>query len=601
MNLVFQSAFLKALGWSLLDSLWQMGLLWLAYVILTANNKRFTSPQKHSLALLALIGGSLWFLITLAINFYESVNAPVSILLFTIENTNQASWISSIIPLLESALPFLSVIYLIFLCCLFIRYFKQYHQTQQLFSTSIIKADPELRVFMKKMAALLGIKKEISIWISEFVDTPLTIGFWKPIILIPIAAINHLSMGQAESIILHELYHIKRNDYLVNLMIAFLDILLFFNPFTRVLTDIIKRERENSCDDLVMQFRYDPRQYVNALLMLEKNRFNKPVLTVAATGKNKRFLLNRVKRILYQEHAPANQLSQRFAGALFTTVIIAFIGLYNPGNLVVRKMEESVRYTAFNKNDNLELGNALIYNSPFQEYKVDKDRTNVRNHSLIYSANKEETYQPEYSFYQDTEDQDEAVNNLLADVKFVQTLPESSAFSIVETEPVITSPVYSSQYPFIPKNSFSYHYTEDTTLPKKRIITVSEKKAQEAMEQSFKAFEAINWQKLENELGKKVDVKKLQGEIKKALAEVNWKKINEEIQSSLKESAEAYDEVHLQLEKLQESKMAKQEKLHKLKDKLVEDLIKHKEKTNVEDCKEVQKASKAKGKKIVVI
>ena len=117
----------------------------------------------------------------------------------------------------------------------------------------------------------MGIKKDVRMWFSDLVDTPLTIGFWKPVILLPVAAINHLSLQQAEAIILHELNHIKRNDYFINFLIACMDIILFFNPFVRVLTNIIKSERENSCDDMVLQFRYDAGHYASALLLLEKN------------------------------------------------------------------------------------------------------------------------------------------------------------------------------------------------------------------------------------------------------------------------------------------------------------------------------------------
>ena len=74
MDVLYQSAFLKALGWSLLDSFWQIGVLWLVYVLLTQNGKRLKSGQKHSLALLSLAGGALWFIITLMIHFNHLVD-----------------------------------------------------------------------------------------------------------------------------------------------------------------------------------------------------------------------------------------------------------------------------------------------------------------------------------------------------------------------------------------------------------------------------------------------------------------------------------------------------------------------------------------------
>jgi len=82
MNLLNQSAFLKALGWSLLDSLWQMALLWLVYIVLTANGKKLLSRQRHTIALLSLAGGSLWFVINLIINFYKAANGATIVTLF---------------------------------------------------------------------------------------------------------------------------------------------------------------------------------------------------------------------------------------------------------------------------------------------------------------------------------------------------------------------------------------------------------------------------------------------------------------------------------------------------------------------------------------
>src|SRR5688572_33202041 len=86
MNLLYQSAFLKALGWALLNSLWQMALLWLVCMALTRNGKKLLSRQRHTIALLSLTGGSLWFLITLVINGYKAASGPQLITLYVAEN-----------------------------------------------------------------------------------------------------------------------------------------------------------------------------------------------------------------------------------------------------------------------------------------------------------------------------------------------------------------------------------------------------------------------------------------------------------------------------------------------------------------------------------
>ena len=570
MNWVFQSAFLKALGWSLLDSLWQMSILWLIYLLLTQNGKRFTSLLRHNLAVLSLAGGTLWFMISLALNYQVAVNQPAATTVFQSEvSTGEGSAISGLSSSIEPALPYLSITYLAFLLFLFIRFFIQFREMKKLYTSSRRKPGPEWRLFLRKTATVLGIKKDVGVWISELVDTPLTIGFWKPIILLPVAAVNGLTVEQTESVIIHELYHIKRNDYVVNLLIAVLDLLLFFNPFSRLLTDAIKKERENSCDDLVLQFRYDARSYANALLLLEQNRVQKPVLSIAATGKDRYFLLNRVRRMLCRENT-STSVSFGIIAALFTALLIGLIGYYNPGNVIVKKLRETNAFVSA-RPSNPEISRELLTSieaSPKSRTMVPDIKSETADEATETEIIRPEDLSDYYSF--ESEEDDAPTGSI---INYVQTAPEIREFSLSQTEPVVPAPVYSSQYPFVPSNSFTFYHIEDTSLPKKQVITFSEKKAREAMEQSLMAIDQIDWQKLENKLGK-VNVTKLQKELKKALEEVDWKKINEELGSSLQETMEANQEYRIQLEKLHELRSDKAHQLKKIQEKVLEDQLK---------------------------
>ena len=164
------------------------------------------------------------------------------------------------------------------------------------------KIKPELRLFTNTVSVQMGIRRKVAVWLSSIVDSPMTIGFLKPVILIPIATINHLTTEQVESILLHELTHIKRNDYLVNLFVTIQGIIFFFNPFSRIFINTIKKEREHCCDDVVMQFQYKPYAYASALLSLEKTRHQHHQLAMAAIGKSNHLLLERVKRVTGHSH-----------------------------------------------------------------------------------------------------------------------------------------------------------------------------------------------------------------------------------------------------------------------------------------------------------
>ncbi|HEX6427385.1 MAG TPA: M56 family metallopeptidase [Niastella sp.] len=545
MNSLYQSAFLKALGWALLNSLWQMAVLWLVYMALTRSGKKLLSRQRHTIALLSLTGGSLWFLTTLVINLYKAASGPQLITLYVTENDPAyaaTSWPGFITQWFEPALPFLSMAYLLAAAFLFIRFYFQYRHTQQLFTNGLQKAPPEWRIFLQQVVQQMSIKKNVQIWLSSLVDTPVTLGFFKPVILLPIAAVNHLSIKQAEAIILHELNHIRRNDYLVNLLIACVDVILFFNPFARLLTGIIRKERENCCDDMVLQFCYEPHSYARALLTLEQNRIDSNALALAATGKDKYFLLNRVKRILGKETV-SSPFNQKLVAYLLSALLIAFIGWYNPGNLIIKKLNAVRMPTAA-------IENAQNFTTP-----------PAPNMMVVSAAsNTKETPDEEPEARSCTEQKDpyeklEQIIELATDAKLaalseqVNELPEQLAgfvsnieaadYSLPENTPAPQPPMSQQVYPYVPGTSFYFQAVEDTTLPKKYVMTITDVKAKEAMEKSMQALQQVNWKTLEMTLkaqGMTVNVEQIHREIEKALAQIDWKKLNEETQNALNEA-----------------------------------------------------------------
>jgi beta-lactamase regulating signal transducer with metallopeptidase domain len=620
MNLLNQSAFLKALGWSLLDSLWQMALIWLVYIVLTANGKKLLSRQRHTIALLSLAGGSLWFLINLVINFYKAANGVTIVTLFVsgddLSNTTY-SWPGMIHQWLEPALPFLSLAYLAAAAFLFIRFYVQYRHTQQLFTNGLQKAHPEWRAYLQQLVGRMGIKKKVQIWLSTLVDTPVTLGFWKPVILLPVAAVNHLSLTQAEAIILHELNHIRRNDYLVNLLIACVDVVLFFNPFARLLTGIIRKERENCCDDLVLQFAYEPQSYARALLTLEQNRTTSGMLTLAATGKDKYFLLNRVKRILGKEPV-GNPINAKLVAYLLSSLLIGFIGWYNPGNLIVKKINLAPINSA-----PTEAGQSFATTVSSVQPQPDPSPVVVPKVAAIEK--------PKNACCPDSRDAFKKLKQIIelttdaklaAVAKQVNALPdqltsfvnniEVQDYSIPENNAAIPAPPIPETCPYVPGNSFFYQIVEDTAVPKKYIMTYNDVKAKEAMDKALKGLQQLNWKKLEAELrqqGKTIDIVLIQHEIEKAMQQVDWKKVNDESQQALDEARDAQDQLLkaqnayvVQLGNYQRARIVQQEKIKQAQQKILLDRLQQCEelKQMEEDRKKEIKATLATRRKRIV-
>jgi len=284
---------LQSLGWAVFNSLWQMALLCVIYHVITGIAKSARSSFRSSLASLLLITGFIFFIYTF-VSFYGNHLSGQAILSSSILNMEGNSQLTN---WLQKILPIASVLYLLLLMLPVAHFIRNYRYVQVIRQYGLAKADVQWRIFVNKVAARMGIKKPVHIWISEFVSSPVTIGFLKPVILVPLAAINQLSSQQMEAVLLHELSHIRRFDYLINLVINFIQTILYFNPFVKAFVKIVEREREKSCDEMVLQFQYDSYEYATALLTLEKTNREYKLLALGVTGK-KNDLLQRVELIM---------------------------------------------------------------------------------------------------------------------------------------------------------------------------------------------------------------------------------------------------------------------------------------------------------------
>jgi bla regulator protein blaR1 len=290
-----QSDFLQALGWAVLNSLWQMALLWIVYQLITAVLHLQKSAQRATLASSLLFAGFSWFVFTFLVVLDNKSGAAGQLTLFSIASDNDTlnQWF-------RAGLPWASMVYLVLLIFPILNFVRNYRYVQHIRHHGISKAGVEWRMFVQKVAGHLGIQKPVQIWISELVKSPVTIGYLKPVILLPMAAVNQLSSQQLEAVLLHELSHIRRMDYLTNLVTRLIQTVLYFNPFVKAFSRIIESEREKSCDEMVVQFQYEPHGYATALLVLEQSSRNSVnrTLAMAAAGGKKNQLLNRVESIL---------------------------------------------------------------------------------------------------------------------------------------------------------------------------------------------------------------------------------------------------------------------------------------------------------------
>lgn len=311
MAFLSQSLFLQALGWATLNSLWQMAVLWLLFAGLQ-HLVTFTSRRKYVLALACLGIGLFWFTVTF-IAYYKGSTGALAATTYSLA-PSPATW--------NTVLTSASITYLLLLFIPAGRLLKSWGFIIRLRKHGLHKTSADYRLYVKKVALQLGIQKKVEVYLSSLITSPVTIGYLKPIILLPVAAFNSLTVQQVEAVLLHELSHIRRSDFLINLIINVLHTFFYYNPFVKLFVGALDANREKCCDETVLQFGYDTVSYAAALLTLEKSAASLQVLAIGAAGK--KHLLNRIEKIVGMEKKPPFSFTQ-FAGLMSTLLLVILV------------------------------------------------------------------------------------------------------------------------------------------------------------------------------------------------------------------------------------------------------------------------------------
>jgi bla regulator protein BlaR1 len=162
---------------------------------------------------------------------------------------------------------------------------------------------------VKQLAARVGITQTVVLLESGLAKVPMVIGHLKPVILIPIGLLTALSMEEVDAILVHELAHIRRRDYLVNLLQSLAEILFFFNPAVLWISQLIKAERENCCDDMALAETNSKVGYIRALVSCEEYQQAVPTYAMAFPG-GKSSLMDRVKRMMSSRNHSLNMFEK---------------------------------------------------------------------------------------------------------------------------------------------------------------------------------------------------------------------------------------------------------------------------------------------------
>lgn len=315
-----------ALGWTLLHFLWQGTVVafLLASVLGVLRGKR---PQWRyvaaccALVLMLLVPLATWLHLAAAPQIVASTIAVEGHPGLSFQNglTGPAEpWPDRMARELDHSVPWVISFWFVGVILLWSRLNIGLIAARRMKSLATQPASVELQLLLQKLSRRLGVVRAIKLVNSAVVEVPTVIGWLRPVILIPVGCLVGLSANQIEALLAHELAHIRRHDYLVNIFQSVMETLLFYHPATWWVSKQIRREREHCCDDLAISISGDPLSYAKALSFLEEHRSSAPVVALGASGGS---LVTRIRRLLGGKEPPA--ISRLAAATLLTAAFVA--------------------------------------------------------------------------------------------------------------------------------------------------------------------------------------------------------------------------------------------------------------------------------------
>src|SRR5688572_15103827 len=301
------TVFVKALGWTFTHSVWQALLaLLVAYTLLTAMKKAKPAVRYNLLlatASLFICGVVITFIYELTQNggTGEGIGKNTSLQALLYNDSSAASPVilesKRIIDIMQTYfnqyLHYLVAVWFIIFCAKWLRLSLSLDYVNRISRFESAQANEEWQTLLIELKNKLGIIKPVKLLHSNIVKVPLASGFIKPIILVPAGMLMNMPAHLIESILLHELAHIRRGDYLVNILQSAIETIFFFNPFILKLSGLIREEREACCDAIAVDATKNKISYVQALVAFSEYATTSTNMLAFSGSRN--HLLQRVK------------------------------------------------------------------------------------------------------------------------------------------------------------------------------------------------------------------------------------------------------------------------------------------------------------------
>jgi D-alanyl-D-alanine endopeptidase (penicillin-binding protein 7) len=287
-----------AAGWVLIHFLWQGALLGLATAALLWLMRGARPGARYGVACVAMLGCLLW-------PAYEFASAlqvtPRSLQALVLAGGDGTFAQSELLASIDNRLPLLVAAWLACVGALALRSAFGLAWIARARRTGGRNEYWQQRLSL--LAIRLGIRREVGLRIVETLASPITAGWWRPVVLVPAALVARMPPELLEALLAHELAHVRRHDFLVNLLQNVVETLLFYHPAVWWLSRRIRHERELVADGIAAQLTGEPRRLALALSELEKMQFASQRLALAADGGD---LMQRIRHLMAPQEQRSN-------------------------------------------------------------------------------------------------------------------------------------------------------------------------------------------------------------------------------------------------------------------------------------------------------
>lgn len=355
------SGALQTLTWTLIHSLWIAFILWVI-VSIAHHLTRRSAIKRH-----IKIAGLLCFFIATSIAlFLEIPIAPLAgggwifdkeLIYFKPD----LSWFDKVKIWIATKSFYINLVWLLGTSTGALRYIINRQVLRKYEASAIPNNNEYLNDKVDSLRTQLRIRRKIQFKTSSLIDSPITTGVLRPIIYFPIGLASGFSNDELDTIVLHELAHIKNHDYLINLLLVLIETLFFFNPFVHLMIKDLRREMEYTCDDMVL-FRHGQIAYARTLVKLQE--FNMSRQVALAARNNKSEFKNRIERMINSKN---NKMSPKL-GIAVLLVTSLFVSSAFVNNRIEPDME---MITQSNQQDTIRVKNSEELKAKIKELSPD--------------------------------------------------------------------------------------------------------------------------------------------------------------------------------------------------------------------------------------